>query len=77
MSDLCTKIDWLRANDRRAREIGERGRELAAGLDYQGELTRSGPTIVAAMRQHAFMEARQPAEADAPVASGGTVSGSV
>ncbi len=71
MADLCAKIDWLRANDARAREIGERGRELAAGLDYEGELVKAGPVIVAAMRQHAFLETMQSAKTFAPAARGG------
>lgn len=54
MSDICDKIDWLRSNDDRAREIGERGRMLATGLSYEGELTRAAPSVVAAMHQHAF-----------------------
>ena len=43
-------IDWLRAHDDVAREIGRQGRLLADSLDYQGELERAGDVITAAIR---------------------------
>jgi hypothetical protein len=55
MSDLITKIKWLRQNDDLAREIGRRGRELAASLDYEAEIAKAAPTITAALRQDAFL----------------------
>jgi hypothetical protein len=50
MSDLVEKIEWLKAHDDAARQIGERGRALAESLDYPGELKRAGRTISAALR---------------------------
>ena len=38
MSDLIEKINWLRANDYAARQIGENGRTLALALSYDVEL---------------------------------------
>ena len=50
MSDLVEKVDWLRAHDDAARQIGERGRALAESLDFEGELKRAGRVITAAIR---------------------------
>lgn len=58
MSDLVTKIEWLRQNDDLAKEIGRRGRDLAASLDYEAEIARSASTITAALRQDAFLRSR-------------------
>jgi hypothetical protein len=50
MADLVEKLEWLRAHDDEAREIGARSLALALSLDYGGELRRAGPTIAAALR---------------------------
>ncbi|MBN9561921.1 MAG: class I SAM-dependent methyltransferase [Alphaproteobacteria bacterium] len=45
MSDLVEKIEWLRADDQRARAIGEAGRALAESLTYDAELDAACETI--------------------------------
>jgi hypothetical protein len=50
MSDLVEKVEWLKAHDDAARQIGKGGRALAESLDYLGEVTRAGRTISAAFR---------------------------
>jgi predicted Zn-dependent protease len=53
MSDLIEKIEWLRANDDRARLIGERGRALAISMTHERELARTRSTVSAAIRRFA------------------------
>ena len=50
MWDLADKVRWLQVNDSVAREIGERGRDLAHKLTYAHEMARSVPVISAAFR---------------------------
>jgi SAM-dependent methyltransferase len=61
LSDLVEKLQWLRAHDDVAREIGARGRELAYALDYDSEIRRCASTIDAALR---FFDARPPTALD-------------
>lgn len=50
MSDLPSKVRWLRQNDRAARTIAEAGLRLAEDLTYEKEIGRAAPTIAAAIR---------------------------
>jgi hypothetical protein len=50
MSDLVEKIEWLRADDQRARAIGEAGRDLAESLTYDAELDAACEVIGARAR---------------------------
>jgi hypothetical protein len=50
MSDLVEVLTWLGNNDSKACRIGERGRDLALSLDYEGELKEAARTIAAALR---------------------------
>ncbi len=49
LSDMVERVEWLRAHDDAAREIGARGRELALSLDYETEVAAAVPVMVAAM----------------------------
>ncbi len=55
MSDLLEKVEWLRRNDEVARDIGQRGRELAVSLDYETEVMGAAKTITAALRQELLL----------------------
>ena len=59
MGDLVEKVEWLRRNDDTAREIGRRGHELAASLNYEAEVIGAAPIISAALRQDAFLRSGQ------------------
>ena len=50
MSDLLDKVQWLRANQSYARNVGEAGRCLAMRLTYERELGRSADTVARAFR---------------------------
>jgi hypothetical protein len=50
LSDLPDRLEWLRAHDDIAREIGYQGKLLADSLDYAGELTRAANALTAAKR---------------------------
>jgi len=50
MSDLVEKVEWLRADDQRARAIGEAGRALAESLTYDAELDAACEKIGARAR---------------------------
>lgn len=50
MSDLLSKIQWLRENDGFAQAIGEAGRALALGMTYEREIARGVQTIARCFR---------------------------
>ena len=52
-SDLVEKIEWLRAHDDAAREIGRAARALAEGMTLESELILARPTIAAALQDGA------------------------
>ncbi len=54
LSDLLSKIEYLRMHDELAREIGRRGRELALDMTCAREVERSLPTVEAAFGLYAF-----------------------
>jgi hypothetical protein len=51
LSDLVEKVEWVRDNDKQAREIGQRGRELAFSMDIQAELQHAVGVVAAAFRE--------------------------
>lgn len=48
MSDLVEKIDWVRTNDMRAREIAENGRRFARTMTFDSEMQWAVDAICAA-----------------------------
>jgi hypothetical protein len=50
MSDLVSKIEWLKNHDTDARWIGENGRALAYSIDYEAELEIAVDTVASAFR---------------------------
>jgi Glycosyl transferase family 90 len=50
MTDLVEKVEWLRAHDDVAREIGEAGYQLANELTGEQEITAAAPVFAAAIR---------------------------
>ena len=48
MTDLIEKIEWVRSNDARAREIAENGRRFARTITFEGEMQWAVEAICAA-----------------------------
>ena len=52
-SDLVEKIEWLRAHDSAAREIGRAAQSLVEAMTLERELILARPTIAAALQDGA------------------------
>ena len=55
LSDLRQRIEWLRAHDDQARQIGENARALGYAIEYDAELETAMETVAAAFRAHSAM----------------------
>jgi len=67
MSDLVSKIQWLKQHDAEARAIGENGRALAYSIEYEAELDSAVNTVSAAIR---FFSAARSAATYTPTPAG-------